>query len=239
MQIHSIVIQSPLLKKVFETVFEGYPGVTPSLQELQFKSPFIPFFHRMDRLEAELLKPHDVKTLAHVQLLYKTIKGDLQDTQRRLDDLIAHGLISFDLLWTIFNPGDLIFQTNGRHPELYRLKTITVSERYVSLTADYVDWNGSIFGYDTTTFSISEYEGNRRITNLSVYPLIYHADEEGLKERLLKRGKNFVALRGYQYKSYKEIMFLSDNYSNIESLVSKGTRQKVSDNFASVADHSN
>lgn len=34
--VHSIMIQSPLLKELLGQVFQGYPGFTPNLSRLEF-----------------------------------------------------------------------------------------------------------------------------------------------------------------------------------------------------------
>lgn len=55
---HSIVVQSPLLKKMLENVLKGYPGVTVGLQRLEFSGKFEPLIHRWTELEnaIEVLK---------------------------------------------------------------------------------------------------------------------------------------------------------------------------------------
>lgn len=49
LQIHSIVVQSERLKKVLGEVLDGYPGVTMTLERVEFRSPFKPFVHRWER----------------------------------------------------------------------------------------------------------------------------------------------------------------------------------------------
>ncbi|KAI5206781.1 P-loop containing nucleoside triphosphate hydrolase protein [Aureobasidium subglaciale] len=52
--LHSIVIQSPLLKKVLEYVLDGYPSVTVGLQRLEFSGKFEPLIHTFPDLEAAI-----------------------------------------------------------------------------------------------------------------------------------------------------------------------------------------
>lgn len=54
---------------------------------------------------------------------------------------------------------------------------------------------------------IGEFRGARKITSLSVYPLNYHKNEQELRQRLIARGKKFVALSGVQYKSYEGMAY--------------------------------
>lgn len=44
--LHSIVVQSPLLKELLKEVLAGYPGVTTSLKRLEFSGNFEPLIHR-------------------------------------------------------------------------------------------------------------------------------------------------------------------------------------------------
>jgi len=46
LELDSILIRSPLIKRVLEGVFRGYPGITVKLEYLSFKAPFAPFLYR-------------------------------------------------------------------------------------------------------------------------------------------------------------------------------------------------
>lgn len=46
LSMHSIVVQSPLLKKLLVKVLKGYPGVTVGLNRLEFTGKFEPLIHR-------------------------------------------------------------------------------------------------------------------------------------------------------------------------------------------------
>ena len=54
LEIDSIVVQSPLLKKSLGVILKGYPGITTSLERLSFSAPFKPFVHRWKKLERHL-----------------------------------------------------------------------------------------------------------------------------------------------------------------------------------------
>ncbi|KAK5109959.1 hypothetical protein LTR16_005692 [Cryomyces antarcticus] len=61
MAIHSIVVQSPLLKKLLEDVLVGYPGVTVGLQRLEFSGRFEPLIHRWSGLKDAIVKLKSTK----------------------------------------------------------------------------------------------------------------------------------------------------------------------------------
>ena len=64
---------------------------------------------------------------------------------------------------------------------------------------EYIDWNGENSGYTTTTLTIWQYEGYRRVTALPVFPISFLADSEKTKLALIERGRKFERLRGYKF----------------------------------------
>lgn len=79
--LHSIVIQSPLLKELLGVVLAGYPGVTVDLDRLEFSGRFEPLIHRWTELTAaiEKLRQKNGKTSAEA-------KKDEQDTEKASTD---------------------------------------------------------------------------------------------------------------------------------------------------------
>jgi hypothetical protein len=59
LSIHSIVVQSPLLKKLLMSVLKGYPGVTVGLNRLEFEGKFEPLIHRWAELQEAISKLSD------------------------------------------------------------------------------------------------------------------------------------------------------------------------------------
>jgi hypothetical protein len=61
LELHSIIIQSPYIKKVLGTVLSNYHGITTTLDRLEFNAPFEPFFHRVRKVLiycSQLSSPH-------------------------------------------------------------------------------------------------------------------------------------------------------------------------------------
>jgi hypothetical protein len=50
LELDSIVIQSPVLRKMLAEVFEGYPGMMFASKRVVLEAPFAPLFHRWDKL---------------------------------------------------------------------------------------------------------------------------------------------------------------------------------------------
>jgi hypothetical protein len=211
-KIHSIDIQSPLLKRALEYVFGDYPGITPGLAHLSFVPPFEPFFYRWDRLQkiSEDNQNNDQETLDHIQLLKKVLQEELQETFDTHNDLISHGVITFDFLWTLFPPGDLIFTIQDGQDQLEKVECSNYVEspgQGISflISGYHVNCDGKRFGFEFFNVSLKSFTGTKPITDLKAYPLRFHVSAPKLQERLIQRGRHFEDLRGCHYKRYNEL----------------------------------
>jgi hypothetical protein len=67
--LHLITAQSPLIKKVLHSTFEGFEGLNTQLKQLTFKAPFHPFYYRWHRFETLHQDEQDQDTKNHLNLL--------------------------------------------------------------------------------------------------------------------------------------------------------------------------
>ncbi|KAL2131486.1 hypothetical protein VTI74DRAFT_4974 [Chaetomium olivicolor] len=170
--LHSIVFQSPSLKKTLAQVFEGYKGITASLKKLVFRAPFYPFYHVWERF---------------TQIL---------ECQKQEDPETAniHAAVA------LFQPG-VVFVAPSRGGE-ERFYVVVVCQYHGNgsgfsrVTARIVDWNGSGFGYRNEQIDINQFEGTRRITDLPVFPVKFDPSSEEAKTKAIARGRKFRYLAG-------------------------------------------
>ncbi|KAL2004777.1 hypothetical protein VTN00DRAFT_3305 [Thermoascus crustaceus] len=209
LQIHSIVVQSALIKKVLGVVLKDYPGVTTSLEQVEFKSPFRPFVHRWTEFVMARDNEPDPETRKHVDLLFNLLDEELRDTIRSKEDLIANGAITHNLIWTIFEPGDIIFGLQDGRERAYKFSRGETNCRTgeYELTSIYVDFDGSEFCYRSHSSSVPGFEDTLPITSLPVFPLRFHPDASAIKKRLIVRGRLWEEHKGYHYKHYQGIAF--------------------------------
>jgi hypothetical protein len=209
LEIHSIVVQSSLLKKVLGVVLQDYPGIVTNLQRVEFSAPFQPFVHRWENFAKAKEDETDEETKQHLMLLWDVLEEELRDTIREKNDHLAHGVVRFDNIWTIFEPGVMVFSSSGEHDRVYKLKSgafqATQCGRIYALNTEYVDFDGEKFGYGSSTLSIGEFGGTQQITKLGAYPLEHHPEKDAVVERLLARGRKFVDYKGYHYKAYEGV----------------------------------
>ncbi|KAI9927167.1 hypothetical protein ASPWEDRAFT_46645 [Aspergillus wentii DTO 134E9] len=205
LELHSIIIQSQVLKEFLEPVMEGYPGVTVSLERLDFGAPFKPFVHRWERFVKAREEATDPTTKDHVELLYKILHDELKDVIARKRDLSSHGVITHDLLWTIFEPDEPIFAVQEGRLRAFKFSYgyMNVCKARYEVTCSYVDHDGDEFGWREDEFYIPRFVGTGPITALPIFPLRYHKQEKSIRESLIARGKLWEAHKGYHYKDYE------------------------------------
>ena len=214
LEIHSIVVQSPWLKKALAQILQGYPGVTCELERLVFDAPFEPFVHRWGELlqfrkrwTGGAATGSDAATRDHVDLLYEILKEELKDTIKAFEDYVAHGVITYEHLWTIFQPGAVIVSKHGGTLSAYELQEAVGYQKtrcgnaYV-LSVENIDWSGDHFGRGTDSINLYQFRGTKKIKDLLAMPLTFYPEKEALKARLIQRGKKFEELAGYHYKAY-------------------------------------
>lgn len=173
--LHSIVIQSPLLKDLLEDVLSGYPGVTAKLDRLEFSGKFEPLIHRWATLKAAVEKlkdnvskePADERAVArveHSEILLDLLETEFKDMIERSQDMIEQGVITHDLLWTAFHPGCLVYTKQQGQERILQL----VSSRYghdrsgsvtYCLNCQFVDFDGISFGMGKLNITVAAYEG--------------------------------------------------------------------------------
>ncbi|KAJ5732777.1 hypothetical protein N7493_004258 [Penicillium malachiteum] len=209
LSLHSIVIQSDPLKKFLGKVLDKYPGITTTLQRLEFEKPFKPFVHRWDQLVKLREEEEDPITKKHVDLLYNTLEEELGEFISQKEDLIRNGVITHELLWTIFEPDDefIHISDEGRIRAYAFVEEDTDSSKTTIVTGMHIEFNGKRFGYVDTEFKIWSFEGTLPIKDLIVYPLKYHAEKHTVRELLIARGKRWEEHKGYHYKAYEGPMY--------------------------------
>ncbi|GAP84049.1 putative TOB3 [Rosellinia necatrix] len=208
LEIDSIVIQSPLLKNVLRDILKDYPGVTTSLSRLTFNAPFKPFVHRWQQLLAALDGDYDDMTKGHLALLKSILYEELKDIFIATEDYAKHQVVTYEHIWTIFQPGSVVYASRLGKPVAVRLVDGQFSQHQqlgpcFYLRCDRIDWDGSRFGYDVSSHFITPFEGTTSITSLECFPLSYHPNKDDVMKKLLARGGRFEKLAGHHYKSYR------------------------------------
>ena len=208
--LHSIAIQSPLIRSALQEVLESYPGVTPELDNMSFDAPFEPLFHRWDALQKVCKDHNNTDTRKHARILRDVLEPEFELHFNTLTECRKHGVITFKTLWTIFKPGELLYSTDGGEECVTRLKEAFYGEDwgvpYFELSVEHVDWDGFHFGLGLDRINIDQFRGTTKVLSLTAMPLDLHPEKLAIKERLIARGRKFESLKGYHFQAYNGSM---------------------------------
>lgn len=214
--LHSITIQSPLLRTVLGDVFDGYKGITTKLRDLTFRAPFYEFFYRWDRFQQRIREESNDLVLEHIKLLQTILSAEIQPHLEKRQELLHNGLVTFDYLWALFEPGAVIHALLDGQDRLYKLVDSKYcksrEETFFSLACRYVDCDGSSFGYVTASLTLEYFEGIKPISELSIVPFYLQPQIREIREKLWKRGEAFKQLNGFRYRSYSGLCIMTRGY---------------------------
>ncbi|CAG8976260.1 hypothetical protein HYALB_00009435 [Hymenoscyphus albidus] len=204
--LHSITIQSPLIKKILDVTFEGFEGLNTQLKQLTFKAPFHPFYYRCHRFEKLRRDEKDEETKSHVDLLYDTLSKEICPHIEVMEDYTKNGVISFEYLWILFAPGMELYAMIDGHDRIILLRDsrygASMSGEYFSLECKYIECDGSTFGYVDTSIEINSFHGVKKLVDLDAIPSHLRPDISNLIGRLYKRGNKLESLNGFHHMSY-------------------------------------
>lgn len=226
----TVQINSPQIRKILKEVVPFYPSEPNSFDEtINIDSPFSMLFHY--RKEVLEYPTEDETTKAHLKVFQDFVDIELGESIAEAEKLISAGFITFDLLYTIFKPGDLIYNKDNGHPELSILtKSVygktDVGGKYFALTLAFTGHDGTRTGRAKTEFRIQESchcKGVKQIMELPMFPLKVLGKEigEGIKQQLIKRGEKYLAHTGIKVARYdgafKHLKTPPDDYYNEEA----------------------
>jgi len=200
--LHSIVVQSALLKSFLGEVFKDYEGITTTLQKLVFQPPFHPFFYEWKRLN-ELIAAQDTEGEAHARLLQDVLHAELSEALSISEDLARNNVVTFDYLWTVFRVGMECHTVESGHNRMFKLTEARYiygwGEPYYQLRGDFIDFDGQDFGWATLTITIENFVGTKLLSDLEVIPTNLHPHSKELQEELRIRGEKFRSLQQVPY----------------------------------------
>jgi hypothetical protein len=204
----SIIVQSPLLKAALGEILAKYPGVACKLKRLVFDAPFEPFVHRWDEFDKYMQRSDlDATTSEHMAVLHDILKYEIGDDIDAYKDYVTRGVISFQHLWMIFQPGRVVLSAHKGHMSAFELdETEYIDEndqgkKFLRLCCSCVDYSGKDFGRCQENIDIPVFLGTKKITGLNAFPLKFHENQETVRQDLVKRGQIFENLASYHYKA--------------------------------------
>lgn len=205
-RIHSVVIQSPLLKAILRKILDGYPGLALTTDRLTFSSPFQPLVHHWDTIKDAAEKEENEQARRHLKLLITSLETELSEDLEAVRHFNEHKVIRFKHLWAIFHPEELVYSKQGKAECLFKLKRTEYIKSngvtYLLLHSHFVEWDGDRFGKANKVLAIPEFRESAPFSDLSSYPFRCHPHQDELMKKLEARGRRFHELSGFSYKAY-------------------------------------
>ena len=221
----SVVVQSESLKTTLGEVFEGYKGITASLKRLVFKSPFHPFHYRWKRFTQvlERQKVEDPVAASYSQILHDLLRSELNHVMSEIEDLTNNGVITYSLLWALFEPGEHVVTNKDGQERVYVIESVDYvtndKVHHLAIKTRYIDYNGEDLGYAGSGLRINKFQGTRSISELNVVPAAFHPQKDELTARMIARGKKFYDLCGVQCKAYDgNVRYISGKHQTIRKV---------------------
>lgn len=160
----------------------------------------------------------DSITLTHLTFLLTFLRTEYAALLSELTTHLEHGEITYDHLWAVYVPRKLLFAlcpVTGE-PRAVRLVTSVIHHNGQSLAVEYVEHNaraGPQFGFAALDgIWIPEFTGVAKIADLPAYPFKFLPDAEGVRERLIARGRKWESLQGRRFMSHDSATaFQTDN----------------------------
>lgn len=190
----TLLIESKRLRAVLKDVIEGHVGVSFDTEQVELEPPYSIVFHHTHKLrEYGQRNPRlPPETLEEIDILLHEVQNEPQQRTQRSDaqSLSVNGEITFDLLWTLYYPGQLVsapVQVGGeRHDHICLLtycstENSDLSKISVRLDLESIDYDGNQFRSIEHTVNIKSFKGPKAISELEVVPLPYYKNSKGLR----------------------------------------------------------
>ncbi|CAH0045109.1 unnamed protein product, partial [Clonostachys solani] len=200
----SVTIQDPAMRQVLRAVLAKYQDLDLDLINWTFEPPFMPLVHRWDDLKAYYvgLEAGKIKNAASALLAFLT--PIVTSSVLSLSHTRQTGKVSFEDIWQIFPPSSVVLTRFYGVDVICRVikykKVACKDNEGWAIEMEFIDWNGETSGWKTTSVTIWEYSGYRRVTGLPVFPISFSTEEEKIRGDMIERGRKWASLRGYHFK---------------------------------------
>ncbi|ESZ91435.1 AAA family ATPase [Sclerotinia borealis F-4128] len=198
-------IKSIWLRDILLDIFDGVEGLslnkTPPTCD-----PELLFYAKdglISRKSEEKEKDEPNQSLINdIGTALRFVDEDFAHQMQSLDSLLKNGEISFDLLWTIMKPKDLLVSMQqGLTSQMQAMALVSGTYRkrdngmrYFQLHSSIISHDGEDFGYGFLDTEIDDFDGVKKITSLQAYPLHYDPDQDTTREKLIQRGRKYLSL---------------------------------------------
>jgi len=202
-------IRSKVIRAAFQDILASCSSLNLVVSPIVIRDPFEPLFQYRNEIRDYAASPErDEAQKSHFKELIQFIEDNLGKVEAEFNQYSPSGLVTFELLWTLFRPETLVVFQTDYFQECYRVSTcehrIRNGENNFEIVAWYWDYNGISFGPSRKLLRIPEFQGARKITQLIVFPFDALPDTEkaAVSQNLISRGKKWRHLVDQCHRQY-------------------------------------
>ncbi|RAK94951.1 P-loop containing nucleoside triphosphate hydrolase protein [Aspergillus ibericus CBS 121593] len=214
MVIPYIDIKSGGLRDILRVVLHGIKAISlmedkPSIEQ----NVLFHFLPELDNYAEDMNNPDCAFARQHLRLLIDHLKRAYSDIAQRLESMLQHGHITYDLLWALFKPGSHVFTTcfGTKEPRCVVFdagEEVTQNdETWFNLECRFFDYDGIKFGEAGIFLRVAKFRGSKPIESLEAFPLRHHPNHEQVRKDLVGRGRKFRDLAGSHIRHCKGSAF--------------------------------
>jgi hypothetical protein len=235
LKIHMIEVQSSLLVAALKDIVKDEGMFLETTETAKFNEPFKPLFFCYDKIMALYEKRSEGSLLKeHLGLLVQVMGELFGGFMSHLKHLNTSGLISYKLAWTYFAKDTMLFNASKDAERVCKVVGTSYQcgspqERpHLLINCEEIAFDGECFAWKPIDFKIPLFTGNLPVTELPNYPLSFHADQEGVKERLAARAKKTLEYQDLHYCEYSGVGLLPTGCGFQRHNVSPSSMQMIS-----------
>ena len=209
---HMIEIQSSLLVAALKDIVKDEGVFLETTETAKFNEPFKPLFFCYDKIIALYEEKSDGSLLKeHLGLLVQVMGELFGGFMSHLKHLNASGLISYKLAWTYFAKGTMLFSASKDAERVCKVVGTCYNcgspqePAHLLINCEEIAFDGESFAWKPIDFKIPAFAGNLPVTELPNYPLSFHKDAEGVKERLTARAMKTLEYQDLHYCEYSGV----------------------------------
>ena len=199
---YSIEVRNAHVRQILIDIFKGMDSLRPDVKYMTLYAPFHPFFWRWDHFVETIEGTADTKVKAILLKLKYIIWDELAGAFNVQKELVSKGLITWEYLWTIFEPGEIIYsKSRGRHRFRYlESGEYSSDSKNYTLTLLSVSDNGKALGLESHSRTVEKFSHSAEISSLRYFPVKYLQNRDGIRARLVERGRKLCQLQGFHCK---------------------------------------
>ncbi|KAK3357878.1 hypothetical protein B0T25DRAFT_173559 [Lasiosphaeria hispida] len=206
------------MRALISEALENYQDLDLELAGWTFYPPFMPIVHRWEQFQGLHREVSDAPPGSPkadkkdaADALMEFLTPLLAPSVDALGDTRLSGKISWQSIWQIFPPGELVVTKFYGVEAICRVVKYKEKTGVYDITMEYLDWNGEQCGFTSIKRKISAFRGINNVTSLPVYPVSFAQDSEAIKRVVTHRGRQLEALRGYHFRTYSGSRILIDS----------------------------